>query len=111
MEYCPADTLEDFCKMHPEREQEAQKWKIFRQILEALNYLQNRGIIHRDIKPQNVFLDENNNVKLGDFGLARLVGNDQQIQADKKISKKNKSEVETQALTTGLGTNRFAAPE
>jgi serine/threonine protein kinase len=39
MEYCPADTLEDFCKIHPEREEEAQKWKIFRQILEALNYL------------------------------------------------------------------------
>jgi serine/threonine protein kinase len=29
-------------------------------------------MMHRDLKPQNIFLDKNNNVKLGDFGLAKL---------------------------------------
>jgi len=40
-------------------------------VLEALNYLHNQGgLIHRDLKPLNIFLDKKNNVKLGDFGLA-----------------------------------------
>jgi NIMA (never in mitosis gene a)-related kinase len=30
-------------------------------------------ILHRDIKPGNVFFDSNNNVKLGDFGLSRIL--------------------------------------
>lgn len=34
-------------------------------------------VLHRDIKPANVFLDENKNVKLGDFGLARVMSWDE----------------------------------
>jgi serine/threonine protein kinase len=54
-------------------------WKIFYQILLALNECHNRAkgkILHRDIKPGNVFLDKHQNVKLGDFGLSRILGQD-----------------------------------
>ena len=73
MEFCEGTSLQHFCEANPERKNEATKWKIFKQILEALHYLQDRGIMHRDIKPHNIFLDENNNAKLGDFGLSRSI--------------------------------------
>jgi serine/threonine protein kinase len=41
-------------------------------LLEALDYAHNNGIIHRDIKPANVMLDGGGRVKLTDFGVARL---------------------------------------
>ncbi|KAL7532970.1 hypothetical protein ACHAXR_004963, partial [Thalassiosira sp. AJA248-18] len=45
-------------------------WKSLRQILEALVYIHSRNIIHRDLKPANIFIDSEENIRLGDFGLA-----------------------------------------
>jgi serine/threonine protein kinase len=43
------------------------------QILNGIKHAHNRGIIHRDIKPQNILLDENNQVKITDFGIAKAL--------------------------------------
>ena len=41
------------------------------QVLRALKYLHSRGIVHGDIKPSNLMIDDRKRIKLGDFGLAR----------------------------------------
>jgi len=51
--------------------------RIMRELLAALDYAHQQGIVHRDIKPANVMLDHAGHVKLTDFGVARIVNANQ----------------------------------
>ena len=71
MEYLDGDDLKSRMK-HGQRfsEQDLEKW--WNQLADALNYTHAKGIVHRDIKPGNIFVDREGNIKLLDFGIAKI---------------------------------------
>lgn len=72
MEYAPGITLKELiAKTGPIPEQRTMF--IFRQIIDALGYAHEKQIIHRDIKPSNIIIAPDDNVKVMDFGIARLL--------------------------------------
>ena len=75
MEYVDGQSLRDLLqarKISPEA-----ALAIVPKICEALQYAHERGIVHRDIKPENVLLDQRGEVKIADFGVAKMVGGTQ----------------------------------
>ncbi|XP_076299172.1 eukaryotic translation initiation factor 2 alpha kinase Gcn2 isoform X2 [Lasioglossum baleicum] len=69
MEFCEKSTLRTAIDggLYEDRER---VWRLFREIVEGLAHIHQQGMIHRDLKPVNIFLDSNDHVKIGDFGLA-----------------------------------------
>ena len=59
------------------------KTNIIPSLLKALRYLHSHNIVHRDIKPENIYMDEKRKIYLGDFGIARYIG-DELIDYDKE---------------------------
>lgn len=43
------------------------------QLVLGVQFIHSKKILHRDIKPQNVFIDENMNIKIGDFGVSKIL--------------------------------------
>jgi serine/threonine-protein kinase len=71
----------------------AEAVRIMGELLDALDYAHEAGIIHRDVKPANVMLDAQRRVKLADFGVARI------------------QDSERSAAGTMVGTPAFMSPE
>ena len=70
-----------------------QKFKIIKQLLSAIETAHFNGIIHRDINPNNIMLDDNGDVKVIDFGICKI------------------KQMVNSATVFRMGTNSYSAPE
>lgn len=70
MEFCEKSTLRSAIDDDNLYENKERIKKLFREIVEGLSHIHQQGMIHRDLKCENIFLDSKDHIKLGDFGLA-----------------------------------------
>ena len=71
MEYVPGKTLKDLIRERGRIAPDTAVRMVIR-ILAAVDHAHKNGIVHRDIKPQNILVDAKGKVKVADFGIARL---------------------------------------
>ena len=69
MELCQKGTLEDYLQSRNSIDYQ-EVFLILKQLILGVGYLHQKKVTHRDLKPSNIFIDENNNIKIGDFGLS-----------------------------------------
>ena len=91
MEYCEGNELFDYI-IKNKKLSELESCRLFRQLINGIDYIHNQGIIHRDLKPENLLLDSNLDIKISDFGLSTFF-------------------IKGKFLNTPCGTPNYAPPE
>jgi basic membrane protein A len=93
MPFVPSGTLTDSMQGQPLPLPRIRQ--VISQVGDALSYAHGRGLVHRDVKPSNVLIDESGNCLLTDFGLARMV----------------EASVNLTSIGTIMGTPAYMSPE
>ncbi|NWX46655.1 E2AK2 kinase, partial [Steatornis caripensis] len=92
MEFCEQGPLENWIEKNGQNKKyHKMAQNTFLQILEGVKYIHSEGLIHRDLKPQNIFVSYEDKIKIGDFGLVTSVA--------------------CVTLTENRGTKSYMAPE
>ncbi|XP_075532445.1 eukaryotic translation initiation factor 2 alpha kinase Gcn2 [Dermacentor variabilis] len=107
MEFCEKSTLRTAIDNGLHREP-SRMWRLFREVIEGLAHIHQQGMIHRDLKPVNIFLDSGDHVKIGDFGLATtaLLSRVETSEVPEHIDQPTSA-----SLTGRVGTTLYTAPE
>ncbi|MCQ8103568.1 serine/threonine protein kinase [Methylomonas sp. SURF-2] len=74
MEYLEGKPLSHLIKEHPEGMPFKQAWPIIHAMADALRHAHKKSIVHSDFKPGNVFIDNSDEVRVLDFGIACAIG-------------------------------------
>lgn len=77
MDYIKGDPLNIYCKKHAPTVKS--KLQLFLQICRAVQYAHQHKVIHRDLKPANILVTEEHEVKLLDFGIAKIPGEENAV--------------------------------
>lgn len=78
MELCPGGDLLKFVKKRRWLEESQAKF-LFKQLMLGVAYMHKSGVVHRDLKLENILLDSHGNIKIGDFGVSRRILKDQTL--------------------------------
>lgn len=98
MELLVGKTLEELCQMRPDhRLGILETFRLTDKLLDVLGAAHEKGVVHRDLKPDNIFVVEDGSVKVLDFGIARM----RDVQASAKMTKTGNA----------MGTPAFMPPE
>lgn len=69
MQLCMKNSLKDWLRANDLQTRNGKTYEVWNQIIEAVHYVHLKGLIHRDLKPGNIFFALDGQIKIGDFGL------------------------------------------
>ena len=96
MEYCEGLDLKQFIKQYKSKNEKIDEESIYNivsGICLGIKEIHQKNLIHRDLKPENILIDKYNGIKIGDFGISKLLENNNKY------------------ANTSVGTNNYMAPE
>ena len=82
MEYINGGNLFSFVKKRRKLSEKMAKF-LFRQIILGIQHIHSKNVVHRDIKLENILIDFDNNVKICDFGIGKVLENEEELLYDK----------------------------
>ena len=109
MEYVDGLNLRQL--LHGERIASREALAIVPQICDSLQFAHDHGIVHRDIKPENILMDRRGNVKVADFGLAKMMANateSEGFDSDFRVHIESNQVTESGEI---MGTPKYMSPE